>query len=163
MEPGPVFVSAAWRDIPRPDFIDVAAVVLPPGSATDPTRWAEEIFSLSAAPLPVKLMMSVRQVVAPLLGIPTGSQSVFSVDEVNGEEALIAADDVHLDFRVGVGVDVVRGLVRVTTVVRLKGWRGRLYFLPVRLLHSVVVHALLRAAAERLSVASGAADADPPC
>ena len=54
-------------------------------------------------------------------------------------------------FRVGVGVDAQGGLVRVTTVVRLKGWRGRLYFLPVRLLHSMVVHALLRAACQRLA------------
>jgi hypothetical protein len=151
MESQPVFVSAAWRDIPRPDFIDVAAVVLPPGSTTDPTRWAHEIFALRAAPLPIKLLMSLRQVAAPLLGIPPGSPSVFNVHEVIGEEALIVADDVHLDFRVGVGVDAAEGLVRVTTVVHLKGWRGRLYFLPVRLLHSVVVHKLLRAASGRLA------------
>ena len=151
MEDSPVFISAAWRDVPRPDFIDVAVAVLPPDAPVEPTLWASEIFSVAAAPLPVKVLMSLRQVAAPVLGIPRGSQSVFQVQEVVGDEALIVEDDVHLDFRVGVGVDAHSGLVRVTTVVRLKGWRGRLYFVPVRLLHSVVVHALLRAACRRLA------------
>ena len=96
-------------------------------------------------------MVWLRQLLAPVLGIPRGDREVFAVREVVGEEALIAKDDVHLDFRAAVGIDAARGLVRVTTVVRLKGWRGRLYFLPVRILHSVVMHAMLRSAARRLA------------
>ena len=144
-------MSAALRDIPQPDFVDLAATVLPPGATTDPTRWANEIFSVGAAPLPVKVLMALRQALVPLLGIPRADRSAFTVTEVVGDEALMVGDDVHLDFRLGVGVDAARGLVRLTTVVRLKGPRGRLYFLPVRLLHSVIVHAMLRAAARRLS------------
>jgi hypothetical protein len=147
----PTFISAAWRDVPQPDFIDVAAVVLPSGAPTSPGVWASEIFSIGATPLPVKTLVWLRQLLAPVLGIPRGDREVFAVREVVGEEALIAKDDVHLDFRAAVGVDAARGLVRVTTVVRLKGWRGRLYFLPVRLLHSVVMHAMLRSAARRLA------------
>lgn len=37
-------------------------------------------------------------------------------------------------------------LVRVTTTVRLHGWRGRLYFAPVRLVHPIVVGAMIRGA-----------------
>ena len=156
-----MFVSAAWRDVPRPDFIDVAAAVLPPGAPVDPRLWASEIFSINAAPLSVRVLMLLRQIVVPVLRIPRGTRSVFAVHEVVGEEALIVKDDVHLDFRAGVGVDAERGLVRVTTVVRLKGWRGRLYFLPVRLLHSVVLHAMLRAACRRVAAVTDARGPEP--
>jgi Protein of unknown function (DUF2867) len=151
VDDSPAFVSVAWRDVPRPDFVDVAAVVLPAGATSDPRTWAEEIFSVRSAPLPVKLLMGLRQLLAPLLGIPRATSDVFAVRDVVGEEALIAYDDVHLDFRVGVGVDPRHGLVRLTTVVRLKGLQGRVYFLPVRLLHSVIVHSVLAGAARRLA------------
>jgi hypothetical protein len=147
----PVFVSAALRDIPRPDFVDVAAVPLPTGADTDPARWAAEVFSGANAPAAVRALLGLRQQLAPLIGVPRAPRGIFTVREVIGEEAVIAVDDVHLDFRVGVAVDATRSLVRVVTVVRLKGRRGRLYFLPVRLLHSPVVHAMLNAASSRMA------------
>lgn len=63
----------------------------------------------------------------------------------------------HLDFRCGVGVDLDARLVRVTTAVRLKNRRGRLYFAPVRLVHPIVVMAMLRKTRRRLTGASPAA------
>ncbi|MEV7963018.1 DUF2867 domain-containing protein [Oerskovia paurometabola] len=56
----------------------------------------------------------------------------------------------HLDFRCAVGFDGAARLVRVTTVVRLHGWKGRAYFVPVRLAHGPVLTAMLRRAARRL-------------
>jgi hypothetical protein len=41
--------------------------------------------------------------------------------------------------------------VRVTTAVRLKGRRGRLYFAPVQLAHPVVVMSMLRSTRRRLA------------
>ncbi len=41
------------------------------------------------------------------------------------------------------------GLLRCVTTVRLHGWRGRLYFLPVRLLHDPVTPAMMQAAVRR--------------
>jgi Protein of unknown function (DUF2867) len=149
MDEQPVFISAALRDIGEPDFVDMAAVPLPPGAPTDPRVWARAVFS--HPPLPVKALLGLRQLLVPLIGVPRAPRSIFDVDEVVGEEAVIAVDDVHLDFRCGVAVDPARALVRVTTVVRLKGWRGRLYFAPVRLAHSPVVHAMLAGASRRLA------------
>jgi len=45
-----------------------------------------------------------------------------------------------------VAVDEQLRLLRVTTTVRLHGRRGRLCFAPVRLLHPVVVRAMVRSA-----------------
>ena len=91
----------------------------------------------------------------PLLGIPRAPRSTFAVDEVvtgpTGGEALIVADDEHLDFRCGVAVDSRAGLVAVTTNVRLHNRRGRLYLLPVRALHPHVVRSMLARAAHVLT------------
>jgi hypothetical protein len=92
------------------------------------------------------LLLGLRQVLVRLIGVKRAPSSVFDIDAVVGEEALIAADDRHLDFRAGVGIDVEQRLLRVTTVVRFHGWRGRLYFIPVGLLHDPITRAMARRA-----------------
>lgn len=146
----PALRSLALRDIPVPDFADVTIIATRPGAPVDPEVWAEAIFAVRSAPRWVLALLGLRQLVVGAIGIPTAPRNVFEVREVVGEEALIAFDDRHLDFRVGVGVDATARLVRVTTTVRLHGWRGRLYFAPVRVLHPVVVLAMTRSAARRL-------------
>jgi len=48
-----------------------------------------------------------------------------------------------------IGVDPA-GHDLFTTAVRLHGWRGRLYFIPVRLVHGPIVRAMLARTARRL-------------
>lgn len=152
-EPGrPSFVSLAFVDIPRPDFADVVVVAVPPSSralAVDPRWWAEEIFSVRSAPWWIKGLLALRQAVVGLVGIRRASSDVFDVATVQGEEALIVVDDTHLDFRAAVAIDLDRRLLRVTTTVRLHGWRGRLYFTPVSILHGPVTRSMARAAVAR--------------
>ena len=145
----PAFVSLALRDLPRPDYCDVLVVPLPPGAGTDPVTWARAVFDVRRGPRWVLALLAVRQVAVRALGLPPAPRDTFAVREVQGEEALLAFDDRHLDFRVGVGVDAQRRLLRVVTAVRLHGWRGRAYFAPVRLAHPVVTQALVRAAVRR--------------
>ena len=75
---------------------------------------------------------------------------MFSVVEVQGDEALIAHADRHLDFRAGVGFDPGSRMLRVTTAVWLKGWRGRVYFTPVSVLHDPVTRSMMRRAIRRM-------------
>ena len=145
------FRSVALDDIPAPDFCDMVAIPLPPGATLDPTRWAEEIFSPRNGPFWVKAAFGIRQAIAPLIGVPRAEENVLSIVRVEGNEALIAVDDKHLDFRAGVAVDEVAQLVRVTTTVRLRGRRGRLYFAPVSVGHGPVVLAMMKSAAARLA------------
>lgn len=146
--------SLAMRDF-APDYADVTIIRLPAGAPTDPATWAAAAFSPRTAPVWVRAALGLRQLLVPLIGVPRAPRTTFAVDEVvagpSGGEALIAADDVHLDFRCGVAVDATAGLVAVTTNVQLHNRRGRLYFLPVRALHPAVVRSMLTRAARTLA------------
>lgn len=146
----PGFRSLALDAISRPDFADVHLVALPPGADHDPRAWAELIFDGRSTPVPVIALMALRQSLVGLIGIPRADPTtIFQVARVEGEEALIDADDRHLRFCCGVAVDAERSLLRVTTTVRLKGWRGRVYFAPVSLLHAPVVRSMMTKAVRR--------------
>lgn len=146
----PVFRSLALDSIPVPDYADVIVLPVPPGGPSDPRIWAQTIFSPQSMPAWVAALMGLRQALVGLAGINRAPKGVFAVSAVRGEEALISANDTHLDFRCGVAFDAGAGLLRVTTAVRLKGRRGRLYFAPVRVLHPLVVRAIMVRAAARL-------------
>jgi hypothetical protein len=143
--------SLALRDIPHPDFADAAIAPLPAGAPADAQIWAQEMFSLRIMPRWVVAALAVRQALVPLLGVRPAAKDTFTIQEQVGDEVLMAADDTHLDFRCAVAVDPRARLVRVTTTVRLHGWRGRLYFAPVRFLHPIVVQAMIRTAGRHLA------------
>ena len=146
----PGFVSMAFDDIPRPDFADVAVVFVPGTAALhdDPAWWVRQVFDVRPVPW-VAGLFALRQALVGLIGVSRGSGSSFDVRSVRGDEALVGTDENHLDFRAAVAVDHERRLLRVTTAVRLHGWRGRLYFAPVRLLHAPIVQAMTSRAACR--------------
>jgi len=145
--------TIASRAVPDPDFADISVVPLPSGASLDPAVWAEEIFHGGHLPAWIKGLMAVRQAVVGLIGISRGDPSVFDIDEREGNAVLIADDERHLDMRVGVGVDPDRELVWCATVVTLHGWRGKVYFAPVRALHPAVVRSMMDGAARRLTPA----------
>lgn len=151
--PEPLFRSRVFDDIPSPDYADMAIAPIPAGATLDPEQWALAVFDVRSMPLWLRGAMGARQALAPLIGVRRAGRDIFDVHSVRGEEALLKADEPHLDFRVGVGVDAERRLVRVVTAVRLKGWRGRVYFAPVRLAHPLVVESMLRRASRRLAAA----------
>ncbi|GEL95952.1 DUF2867 domain-containing protein [Cellulomonas composti] len=149
--------SLALRDF-APDYADTSIIALPAGAPTDPAQWARTVFGIRSMPVWIRGALLLRQVLAPLIGVARAPRDTFAVDEIRTDpagrgEALISADDAHLDFRCGIAVDAAAGLVRVTTNVRLHNRRGRLYFLPVRALHPIVVDSMLRRAARNLAPA----------
>jgi Protein of unknown function (DUF2867) len=139
--------SSAYQLMPRPDWAATTTVAVTDGSARDAQGWAGAVFAVGSMPLWVRALFGVREVVARLLRIPPGRPGVFAVREVRDGEALIDTDDRHLRFVAGVQAD--EHLLHVTTVVQLKGWRGRLYFLPVRFLHDQITRSMMTAAAQR--------------
>lgn len=143
-------MSIAYEAMPRPDWASTTTIAIPHDAPGDPTVWARAIFSPKAAPLPVRLLFAAREVFARALRVPPGDPSMFDIDRVAGDEALIDTDDKHLRFVAAVRPDPAAGLLHVVTAVTFKGRVGRLYFVPVRLLHDAVTRSMATSAARRL-------------
>ncbi|KPV52408.1 hypothetical protein SE17_15660 [Kouleothrix aurantiaca] len=145
----------------RPDYADAYAARLPPGAPADID--ALVVAALTSAPAWVGALMALRDRVVRLAGLKTmppgalrgprprdletlAQRGLFKVYARAEDEVLLGLDDRHLDFRVSVLRAPISGgeEVVVSTVVRFNGWLGRLYFLPVRFFHRLVVPAMLR-------------------
>lgn len=144
--------SLALEACAVPDVIDVQALPLPDGAPTDPARWIREVFTFRAAPLPVRVLMGLRIALARVVGADTRrtSSEVFAVEAADDREVLAHEADKHLEFWLAVAAD--DGLLQLTTVVRLHGWRGRLYWLPVGALHGPITRSMMRRAILRVGV-----------
>lgn len=114
----------------------------------DGPRWVEHLFAL-------------RNRIVRAFGLKTGDHKsnaaagmatrhfaigdrigLFEVFAVEAHEALIGANDKHLDFRVSLLAG--SGKLHITTTVHFHNRWGRLYFLPVKPFHGQVVPAILR-------------------
>ncbi|MEP7019650.1 MAG: DUF2867 domain-containing protein [Pseudonocardiales bacterium] len=142
-------MSVAFELMPRPDWAGTTTVSIAPRDEHSAEQWARAIFDVGSVPAWVKLLFAARVLAAKAMRLPPGDPAMLAIDRVVADEAVIDTDDVHLHFVATVRTEP--GLVHVTTVVRFKGWRGRLYFAPVRLLHDAVTRSMMTAAAQRLS------------
>lgn len=152
MTGAPGFASHALDGVPEPDFADVQLVPLRGATGIAADDWARAIFDRRSIPAWVKALFGLRAVLVPFIGLNQSRERAskpFEVQDVLGGEALVAHDDSHLLFRLGVAVDDEAGLLRATTVVVHHNWRGRLYFVPVGVLHGPVLRAMMVRAVER--------------
>lgn len=151
MPSSPDPISLAVRALPDADYTHVTTAAVPPDRRanlpTDPAELAARVFDVRALPGLVRALFALRQRLVRVIGIPPAPRDIFRVSEVEDGEALIAAHDRHLDFCAAVAAP--DGRIRVTTRVRLHGWRGRVYFTPVRLLHPMITRAMVRSAIDR--------------
>ena len=142
-------MSAVYQLMPRPDWAMTTTVTVPDDTTRDAEGWARAVFAVGSTPAWVKVLFGIREAAVRLVGIPPGRPGMLAVREVRDGEALIDTDDRHLRFVAAVTAEP--HLVHVTTAVTLKGWRGRVYFAPVRLLHDAVTRSMMTAAARRLA------------
>lgn len=93
-------------------------------------------------------VLAVRDRLVALVGLRPSSRDSFRVLARNGDEVLVGSDDRHLDFRAS--VRCTRHTVDVVTYVEVHNLLGRLYLIPVRMVHAAIVRGMLRRAAKRL-------------
>jgi hypothetical protein len=149
--------SLAIDACPTADVIDVQALPVPAGLSgaeyADPACWLQQLFDRRSVNPVVGALFVVRGALVRLIGVDRSAEpdlaTVFDVQLVEGEEALTSQRARHLDFWCAVGIDGDR--LRVTTVVRFHGWRGRLYWLPVGALHGPVTRSMMRRTIARAS------------
>jgi hypothetical protein len=97
-----------------------------------------------------RLVLRARDLVVGVVGLKpavTGEHDLFPVLVDTPHLAVVGLDDVHLDFRILVGLE--RGRVRCVTVVRRHNSLGRAYFAVVGPFHRRLVPYLLVRAAQR--------------
>lgn len=97
----------------------------------------------------------------PASDYQTGDRvGIFTLFENTFDEALLGDQDKHLDVHVSVHrcaiPEAQEVMLTVTTVVHVHGWLGRLYMLPVKPMHRLIVPTLLRAAVRSQQVAAPA-------
>jgi hypothetical protein len=71
---------------------------------------------------------------------------IFKVIQKNANEILMGEEDKHLDFRVSIGLKSKTGndyAVSVATIVQFNHFSGRLYFLPVKPFHKLIVRSMM--------------------
>ena len=146
--------SLAIDACPDADVIDVQVVRLSPGLPDDARWWLTQLFAFRSAPLPVVGLMALRQATAWAVGasVRRTGEEVFAADAGDENEVVAHESDRHLEFWAAVAV--ADGLLQVTTVVKLHGWRGRLYWLPVGALHGPVLRSMMRRAVARATRAA---------
>ena len=80
---------------------------------------------------------------------PGEQLGLFKVFDKTDNEVILGEDDKHLSFRVSLFLSTpIPGhserIITISTVVTYNNWFGRLYFLPVKPFHKVIVPAMLK-------------------
>ncbi|GAB3193162.1 hypothetical protein GCM10027061_25290 [Nesterenkonia suensis] len=123
----------------RADLIDAYEVPHHPRLPADPQDWADAVFR--RPPRWVVAMLGLRQALVGLVGIERGDAESFATRARTDDEVLLGSDAGHLGFRAS--VLVAPGSVTLSTVARAKNCRGRVYLCAVRVLHPLIVRAML--------------------
>jgi len=75
---------------------------------------------------------------------------LFNVLAKTGSKVILGEDDKHLDFRVSLFLDKQSNTLTVSTVVKIHNWLGRLYFLPVKPFHKLIVPTMMKEMVKQL-------------
>lgn len=91
-----------------------------------------------------------RQKMLDNLKCEKGEQiGLFKVFDKTTDEIILGEDDKHLNFRVSLFIDrqnenkTNKNLI-ISTTIKFNNWFGRLYFLPVRPFHKLIVPTMLK-------------------
>ncbi len=131
--------SALHQAFPHVDYSDAYDTPLPPNSPTNPQFWVDRLFANPSKPL--RLVLTARDRLVGPAGLKKSGGTPFPETSRSANEVVLGLDDLHLDFRLGVHVANQR--LTMSTAVRFHNGFGRLYFLPVRLAHPLIVRRML--------------------
>ena len=167
--------SLAARAFATTHYADAFRLRLPDGAPDD----IDALVSLLATSSPawVDALMTLRNRIVWTIGLRTprgrvfgdppaaaarryergDSAGIFRVYARTGDEILMGGDDRHLDFRASMIVQRdAKGVYAVlSTVVHYNNLLGRLYFVPVRPFHRMIIPAVLRRMHARLAEGAG--------
>ncbi len=113
-------------------------------------NWIVGIFGLKTA----DQQQSREQVLENFNCEPGEHMGFFKIFDKTKNELILGEDDKHLDFRVSLIKELKNDSVNtltISTVVTFNNWFGRLYFLPVRPFHRIIVPVMLKGIIKELN------------
>lgn len=158
-------------------YSDAFAADLPAQSAASPVEAARAFFV--TIPRWITALLVLRNLPAKMLGLKTGEGHTmedmadapcepgrtfgfFTVMNRTADEVLMGERDRHLDFYFSVMVRTLPGKtvpsVIMATTVHFNNLLGRLYFIPVRPFHRVIVRSMLTRTARSLMMKKARSD-----
>jgi len=139
----------------KPDLADAYAIRLPKNATTDPETIARFLFSHRSPWF--SLLMRLRDALVAPFGIKTSEQfqgsdgkriGVFKIYETGMHEIIMGEDDIHLDFRLSVLLQIkTHPYVILSTVAHCHNLLGRIYITLIAPFHRMVVRSVLRRSA----------------
>lgn len=111
---------------------------------------AEEIArELMKGPEWANVLFYIRNRVMGIFGLKTErnnteTNTFFTTIENKEDEIVMGEDDKHLNFRASIIKDESEGTIILTTVVHFNNVWGRVYFLPVKPFHKIIMKSLLK-------------------
>ncbi len=86
---------------------------------------------------------------------PNQQLGLFKVFDKSEHEVILGEDDKHLNFRISLLIensksDPEKKEVTISTTVVFNNWFGKLYFLPVKTFHKLIVKRMLKATIKEL-------------
>ncbi len=117
-----------------------------------------------SSPKWVSMLMTLRNKIVGIFGLKTGRDSnrkylkgsdinleigksigIFKIFDKSDTEIIMGEDDSHLNFRVSLLHDTLSTKkITISTTVLYHNWLGRLYFLPVKPFHKIIVRNMLK-------------------
>ncbi|RPH33722.1 MAG: DUF2867 domain-containing protein [Bacteroidales bacterium] len=148
--------SIISKDFGRIDYCDSFKVTIRTDNSIDSI-----LTIIFRTPTWVDYLVLVRNFVVKIFGLktesnknikvanyyPVGAKAVyFTVIDRNDNEIVMAEDDLHLYFRTSVMVDRKRthSIIYLTTLVRFHSIWGRIYFLPVKPFHRIIIKSIMK-------------------
>jgi hypothetical protein len=105
---------------------------------------AEIMREIMTLPRWVAALLRLRHAIVGVFGLKTGgADTAFPVISQTESEVVTGLADKHLNFRAALTKDPAAGTIFLTTVVHFNNIWGRLYFLPVKPFHKIIMRTLL--------------------
>lgn len=133
-----------------------------PENNISPTDITKAFFN--GGPKWVGKLLNVRNKIVSVFGLKTSTgyenienfkcdpgeqMGLFKVFYKTENEVVLGEDDKHLDFKVSLFLEspknnIAKKSIIITTTVKYNNWFGRLYFMPVRPFHKLIVPTMLK-------------------
>lgn len=152
----------------RNDYQDAYGIHLPVGQPVLVEKLPVLFFE--SFPFWAKVLLIIRETIAGLVGLKTARRSqvekemkeftgkvgesiaLFHVKDRSENEIVTGENDKHLDFLLSFFVNKKDDFTEIilTTTVKFNGWMGKVYFLPVKPVHKILLPVMLKRMAKRL-------------